>query len=399
MTTLAPVRSKTAITSAYYLGFISLGICTSIIGPTLPGLAEQTRSSLSQISFLFTTISLGYMLGSLYGGRAFDKTPGNLLLSAVLFSMTLTLGLTPLISQLWLLAGVLFILGLAEGALDVGGNLLIIWTHRQASPPFLNALHFFFGIGAFIGPVVVAQAVARTADFQWAYWLLAIYPIPIALWLLRLPSPTSPHQEESSQSTSGRKILILLIAICFFLYVGAEIAFGGWIYTYATSMGLGNAASAAYLTAVFWGSLTVGRLISIPLAARFDPKQVIVADLLVCIASLSIILLAPGSLLAVWVGTIGIGLSMASIFPTLLGFAETRLALTGRVTRWFFVGTGFGGMLIPWLSGLLIQEFGPRAVMTIILIDLILNLLIFFLVTRIPVGPQIPLQEPQSSPV
>ncbi len=50
----------------------------------------------------------------------------------------------------------------------------------------------------------------------------------------------------------------------FFLYVGAEVGFGGWIFTYAVALDLGSETAAAYLTSAFWGALTFGRLLTIP---------------------------------------------------------------------------------------------------------------------------------------
>ena len=61
---------------AYYAGFIVLGLIVAALGPTLPLLAAQTHSSLSQISILFTVNSLGYIGGSLLSGRMYDRYPG-----------------------------------------------------------------------------------------------------------------------------------------------------------------------------------------------------------------------------------------------------------------------------------------------------------------------------------
>jgi len=38
----------------------------------------------------------------------------------------------------------------------------------------MNALHFFFGVGAFVSPIIVAQAILMTGDITWAYWVLAL---------------------------------------------------------------------------------------------------------------------------------------------------------------------------------------------------------------------------------
>jgi fucose permease len=73
---------------------------------------------------------------------------------------------------------------------------------------------------------------------------------------------------------------------------------------------------------------------------------------------------------------------MASIFPTLLAFAERHLPMRGDVTRWFFVGTGAGGMTLPWLIGQLFEQAGLLIGMLAVLVDLVVGLLVFFLALK-----------------
>jgi FHS family Na+ dependent glucose MFS transporter 1 len=288
-------------------------------------------------------------------------------------------GLAPVLPWLWALTAVLFILGAGEGALDVGGNLLLVWVHREGSNPVLNALHFFFGVGAFLGPVIVAQSLLFTGDINWAYWVIAIFPLPLAVWMLRVPSPAAPETHEVEAQGPVNVLMVALIAALFFLYVGAEISFGGWIYTYAIALGLGSETSAAYLTSAFWGALTAGRLVAIPVATRLRPRFLLTMDLLGCLISLSLIILFYQSYLVVWVGAIGLGVSMASFFPTTLAYAARRLPTRGGVTRWFFVGSGLGGMVLPWLIGQLFEPFGPRVIMFAILVNILLALAVFLI--------------------
>lgn len=350
---------------------------TAVLGPSLPGLAENTRTRLGEIGVLFTARSFGYLLGSLGLGRAFDRLPGHTLLVSVLLVMIVTAALAPLIPYLWLLALILFVLGIGEGTLDIGVNLLLVWAQRRRAGPYLNALHFFFGFGATLSPILVAQAILHTGGFAWAFWGLALYLLPLAAWLARLPSPAPPARAAEDIREGGRALLVALISFFFFLYVGAEVSFGGWIYTYAIALGLGNVSVAASLTSAFWGALTIGRLAGILVAARLSPRLILIADLLGCLLSMAVILLFPASDLGVWVGAIGLGFCMASIFPTMLAFAGRRMAVSGAMMRWFFVGTGAGGMSLPWLCGLLFEGLGPRSVMAAILADIALALVVF----------------------
>jgi fucose permease len=257
-------RPKISKTIAYYLAFIALGMTTASLGPTLPGLAEHTQTRLGEISFLFTARSLGYLLGSMRGGRWYDRTPGHRIAALMLLLMAGMMALIPSLPLLWLLAAALLALGFGEGTLDVGGNTLLVWVHRERVGPFMNALHFFFGVGSFLAPLIIAQAILLSDDITWAYRALAILILPAAALLWRLSSPEIPQAARDEQAGRANYGLVALFALYFFLNVGAEGSFGGWIYTYARAMNLGTEITAAYLTSAFWGAFTVGRLLSSP---------------------------------------------------------------------------------------------------------------------------------------
>jgi MFS transporter, FHS family, Na+ dependent glucose transporter 1 len=373
-------RARMSKTYAYYAAFIILGLAAASFGPTLPGLAQNVSSTIGQISYLFVLRSLGYLIGSLLAGRVYDRVRGHPLMVGVIVILALTMFLVPLIPMLWLLAFVLLVLGIAEGLLDVGGNTLLVWVHRDKMGPYMNGLHFFFGFGAFLSPIIIAQAVLLSGDIVWAYWSLALLMLPVAYWLSRLPSPGPIVATEQEPNRPAVPLLIGLISLFAFLYVGAEVAFGGWVFTYATALQLGTETVAAYLTSGFWGALTAGRLASIPIATRYPPRTVLFVDLLIVLGSLAVILAFPGSFIALWVGAIGAGLGMASIFPTMLALAERHMTITGNVTSWFFVGSSLGGMTLPWAIGQLFEGIGPHVTMIAITIYVLLDLALFFVI-------------------
>ena len=103
-------RGRILKTAAYYLSFITFGSIIGVIGPTLPELAGHTGTKLSQISYLFTSHSLGYLAGSLLGGHLFDRTRGHALIGTALGVMASIMMLIPLVPLLWLLIGILFII-------------------------------------------------------------------------------------------------------------------------------------------------------------------------------------------------------------------------------------------------------------------------------------------------
>jgi len=374
-------------TMSYYAAFLALGLVAASLGPTLPALAEHTQTRLSEISLIFTAYGLGYLLASFLGGRLYDWLPGHPVMAAVLVVMGVMLVLLPLMALLWLLAAVGLLLGMAAGMLDVGGNTLLVWVHREKVGPFMNGLHFFFAAGGFLSPIIVAQAVLLTGDVTWAYWALAILMLPLAVWLLRLRSPAAQGISKDGPAGQANRASLGLIVFFFFLHVGAEVSFAGWIFTYAVAAGLGPETTAAYLTSAFWGSLTLGRLLAIPIAARSSYLSMLFGDLAGCLASVGIVLLWPSSLTALWLGTLGMGLSIASVFPTSVSLAERRMRITGQITGWFFLGASAGSMSLPWLIGQLFESIGPRVTMLAIMVDLIAALAIFGVLAASSVRP------------
>ena len=102
--TAATKRLKRRQTTAYFIAFIGIGLIAGVLGPTLPGLAENTASRLNQISVLFTTQALGWLTGSLVSGRWYDRAPAHPLIGGLILLAAAMLALAPLVPVLALLA-------------------------------------------------------------------------------------------------------------------------------------------------------------------------------------------------------------------------------------------------------------------------------------------------------
>jgi FHS family Na+ dependent glucose MFS transporter 1 len=286
--------------------------------------------------------------------------------------------LIPVTRQLWWLLVAQFTLGLGQGVNDVGCNTLLLWVHGKDSRSYINGLHFFVGVGSSVAPLILARIITLTGGIQWAYWIIGLLCLPLAVWLWFLPDAPSRSKENQKGSTSPPVFPVVLLLLAFTMYVGAEVGFGSWIYTYALKTGLATTITAAYLTSVFWGSFTLGRLFGVWVSTHKRPLTILVIDLVGCLSSVSLVLIFPDSQLALWLGTIGAGAFMASVFPSTLLLAQERLTVSGTLTGWFLVGGGLGGMILPWLIGLTFTGVSasalPAFVMGAILLDLLLIL-------------------------
>jgi FHS family Na+ dependent glucose MFS transporter 1 len=367
-------REKLGKTAAYYASYIAIGFATGIVGPTLPGLSEHTETALSEISFLFPTYSIGYLLGSFLSGHLFDRVKGHPVISTALFLLVVVMVLIPLTPTIWVIMGLFFITGLFTAGVDVGGNTLLVWIHGNRVGPFMVGLHFFFGVGALIAPMVVGLTIKTSGDIIWAYWILACICCPLSILFLQLKSPEHKARTMEEGTQGKNPLMVLLISVFIFLHVGAELSFGGWVYSYAVNLNLASKTTAAYLTSLYWGSLTVGRLISVLIALRMKTSHILLVDLAGCIFAMILLLLFQRSSHVAWTGTIILGFSIAALLPSSLTFAGENIDITGRVMRWFIIGIGVGNMVFPWLIGQFFETRGPSVLPLVNLITFILAL-------------------------
>jgi fucose permease len=359
-------------------------MAAAVLGPSLPNLAEQTHVQLKQASILFSATNLGFLIGALTSGRIFDRRTGHPIIAIALLVMAAMMALVPAVPRLELIAMAVLVLGISQAFMDIGGNTLLVWLHRERVGPFMNGLHLFWGIGAFLSPILIAQAILRTGNYAWAYWLIALLLLPISLSFGGTLSPAAPHREPGTQPAKKPGWRLVGLFVLFYLtFVGAEGAYGGWIYSYAVTTKIAAPATAAYLTSAYWGALTLSRLVSIPLAMRFRPRTLLIANLVGCLLGLSLGVFGGSSPVLIWIATIIFGASIATMFPVGLSFANSMLSVTGQFTSLIFVGSSLGGMLVPWLIGQFFEQVGPHSMMVILLVDMVISVGFFVFLNRI----------------
>lgn len=355
-------------TAGYFWALFSLGLVVAAMGPSLPVLAQGTGSTLGAVGLLFTAFRIGYMTGALFGGAATDRLQGNHL---VAMAMVLLAGAAAAASAMHILAAVLglfVVVGLAAGTIEVGANALVLWAHGEGAAPWMNGLHFAFGVGAMISPVLIGYTLVTHQSLTPAFIGITILVLPGVLLLWRAPLPAAPAAQQDSHGVS-HGVTVILVALFLFLYIGVESSMGGWIFSWASAVYHMTPVRAAAATSVFWATLTAGRLLAIPVATRMLPRTMLIQA--VAGAAVSVALLELSRFLLseqlFWVAITAAGLSLSVVVPTTMAFAGRAMRVTGSVSRWFFIGGGAGGMTIPPLMGHLLDGQGPQLIMPVLL--------------------------------
>lgn len=286
----------------------------------------------------------------------------------------------------------------------VTGNAVLVEVWGQAVDPYMQGLHAAFGVGAVLGPVAVGGLGYRPSYFVFSS--LAILPVLfLSLEEGRLlrgrlrrqrgrPQADAAAEEdgegkegegeEEKETAAAREVREAaaekakkgdlagigwgfrgLMSLFLFLYTGSEVGCGGWV---ATVLLLDHLAAtkeeAAFVVSVFWGALTAGRFISVPLALRLKPSRLLVLQL--ATTGLGALLLTlDGKLLSlpgVAAASAIYGLGMSAIFPCMMSLpAEIGLFLDMPSTSHFLIGACLGEALVPLAIGFLMDRFGPRS--------------------------------------
>jgi MFS family permease len=71
--------------------------------------------------------------------------------------------LTPLVNRLWMLIMLNVIIGLGTGMIGITSNVFLIWIWKEAVNPYMQALHFSSGMGAFLAPLYL-QTIHKIFD-------------------------------------------------------------------------------------------------------------------------------------------------------------------------------------------------------------------------------------------
>lgn len=136
----------------------------------------------------------------------------------------------------------------------------------------------------------------------------------------------------------------------------AEHALGDWLSTFAITTLHKSDDDGANLTSVYWGCLTLGRLLGAFTTQLLTASQLIAGDF--TMASAGCVLLVTwgsNSLVGAYVGTAMLGIGLSTLYPMGIMLAEQKLKMTGGWISVFISGGTIGSVVLPLFVGLLMS--------------------------------------------
>lgn len=346
-------------------GMFVFGIVMALLGAVLPLLSGRIHFELARSGTLFLVMNCAMLVSMLVLGPLMDrcgkKSPlagGSLLVALALFLVGTASSYNTLV------LGVV-LLGAGGGALNGATNTLIadLYSDPHRKNSALNLLGVFLGFGALSLPFVIGSLLTRVG-LMTILTLAASLCLALAVLFIVLGFPPPKRADGVSLAETwrlARNPLVLLFGSLLFFQSGNEFVMGGFTSTYLIRESGSSITTASYVLAAYWGSIMLGRVVSSRLLLRIKGSTLLLLSALGSTASVSVLLIASTEKVAI-LGVVLIGLSFASIYPTVLGLAGTQFEeSSGTVFGVLFAIALTGGMTLPWAVGQIAETYGLRS--------------------------------------
>ncbi|WP_257659184.1 sugar MFS transporter [Parapedobacter lycopersici] len=188
---------------------------------------------------------------------------------------------------------------------------------------------------------------------------LTLLVIALVLARLALPKVTAADDAQQDRDQPSRRIFsfrnLNLGTIGIFVYVGAEVAIGTFLTNYIADTLLIDEHQANNYVALYWGGMLVGRLIGAVLLRWIKPQRVLAGTATMALLLILTAIQSTGQV-AVWT-MVSVGLFNSVMFAIIFSLAVKGLGKYTTQASGLLSSAIVGGAVIPYLQGLLKDEF------------------------------------------
>lgn len=280
---------KIALLIVIYLIFISLGLPDSFIGSCWPTISEYFKIS-RDFQGIFSLIVSFFTITSSFLTIKLTKYLKNYGVIAISIGLTISgLIIIGFSDNYYLLLLAAIPLGFGGGAID---SILNSYVSLHYKAIHLNFLHAFWGIGAFISPLIIGSFIVDPRGFKDAAFVLSIIQTTIliitlstlVLWvkvdkIYNIDSRNTTNSENNKENIGFFNTFklrgVLFACITFFSYIAIESLAYSWFTSLCVfGMNIDNDIASKYLS-LFYIAISLGRVISGLLSIKIKDKNLI----------------------------------------------------------------------------------------------------------------------------
>jgi FHS family glucose/mannose:H+ symporter-like MFS transporter len=352
------------ITIGAFLAFFLFGFADNLKGPILPNLLDDLDLSYSLGGTILLGAYLGFLVATLLTGALADIAGKRVVILVACVCLFVGMIGFSVSSGFWMLTATMVIVGLGMGALEVGGNLIIVDLHFREKGQYLNLLAFFHGIGSMIVPLYAGQLLSAGVSWRGIYRSGVLIVVLIFVYFLLLKYPRVGASDDSTfdiaklgRSAFKGEMILFYFAIA--VYVAAEIGAAAWLVEFLQQAKAQSLITSTLYLSLFFGAITAGRFVGSFLVERIGYLRSLLYAGLASVACSAIGIFGP-PVLTVCLPITGFFFSI--IFPTITAaVSDLHRENVGTMLGLLFTFAGIGGMLGPWIIGVSSDRMGIQA--------------------------------------
>ncbi|KAJ7165543.1 MFS general substrate transporter [Mycena crocata] len=365
------------------------------LGPLVPRIQQVYHIGYTIVSLIFVFQCIGCMGGAVLNILLTERLGFGklLLLGSSMQVVAYTLQAVALPFPVFVLASVINGAGLAIQDAQANGYVATLADNSETKMGFVQAA---YGAGALVAPLISTQFAQLE---HWSFHYIVSLGVTALNTLFLAVVFRARNQDDcltqigqeggekgSSEESHLRQIIstkaVHLLALFLLVYVGVEVTIGGWIVSFMISV-RGGGASAGYISAGFFGGLTLGRVILLPVNKKIGERRVVYIYGILAIALELVIWLVP-SLVGGAIAVSFVGLMLGPIYPIAMNHAGRvfpRWLVTGAI-GWIAAIATAGAAIVPFVTGAIASRTGIKSLEPVLVAMLGAMLVLWSVVPR-----------------
>jgi DHA1 family purine base/nucleoside efflux pump-like MFS transporter len=354
------IRPRLVRYIALLLSFSAYGLAAATFGSSIAVLARAFSLSPIEIGELASAAPLGF-LATFPGGILFDRLGGRKILSMGLALCSVGLAAIGTSNSFMSCLGSAGLVGIGSGFYEAAINPLVLELFPGRRALALGSAHATYGLGAFVGPLLVGYAYSTYVDRRLAFYVTSVIMTVALIVFLTIRLGGSPGTE-SNDAQQDFKLFDLKplsrLMVADLLAWGVETSITAWLIVFLTRERELGLLLATTSLSIFFLLFAAGR----PFWGLFADKHGYVRTVRICAVPGGVLLflaisvpsgVLPMALIAMT------GFFLGGVVPNITTEACGRLkSASGAASGAVNFGGNVGAILLPFMFGVVVLFSG-----------------------------------------
>lgn len=278
------------------------------------------------------------------------------------------------------------LLGIGNTILQVSLNPMVAnVVNPERITSVLTLGQFIKAVSSFLGPIIAGAAASFWGNWKLIFLLYAVTTLVSTLWLVSTISGKEKREEAPATFATTLSLFkdkyIVSLFLGILLIVGIDVGLNTTIPKLLIDRTEMTVSEAGLGSSLYFAARTLGSFAGALLLAKFSASRFLQYSMLVAILSFILLLLVP-NLWCMYILIFVVGLACANVFSILFSYAlQHKPEQANEISALMIMGVS-GGALVTPLMGVLADQLGQVAGLSVLLICILYICMISFKIDK-----------------